>query len=148
MRGKGKWIAGTILLLAVVVGRYLYQRDQNARHPLDFDLNQVETVTLSNIAATLTLTEPEDVSAVYGALERMRVTGEAEQDNDIPLGNQVYILKFSLKEGGGRMFRYDQRSGGTGGGTLFRSGHPACEVRRLNLLELWKDLSGDYPPHP
>ena len=57
MRGKGKWIAGTILLLAVVVGRYLYQRDQNARYPLDFDLNQVETVTLSNIAATLTLTE-------------------------------------------------------------------------------------------
>ena len=107
MRGKGKWIAGTILLLAVVVGRYLYQRDQNARYPLDFDLNQVETVTLSNIAATLTLTEPEDVSAVYGALERMRVTGEAEQYNDNLLGNQVYILRFSLKEEGDGMLRYD-----------------------------------------
>ena len=105
-------------------------------------------MTSSNIAATLTLSEPEDVSAVYASLEWMRVTGEPEHDNEIPLGNQVYILKFSLKEGGGRMFRYDQRSGGTGGGTLFRSGHPACEVRRLNLLELWKDLSGDYPPHP
>lgn len=148
MRGKGKWIAGTILLLAVVVGGYLYQRDQHARYPLDFDLDQVETVTLSNVAATLTLTEPEDVSAVCGALERMRVTGEAEQDNDNLLGNQVYILRFSLKEEGGRMLRYDQRSGGSGGGILSRSGYPDCEVRCLNLTELWKDLSGEYPPYP
>ena len=148
MRDKGKWIAGTILLLAVVVGGYLYQRDRHARYPLDFDLDQVETITLSNVAATLTLTEPEDVSAVYGALERMRVTGEAEQDNDNLLGNQVYILRFSLKEEGDRMLRYDQRSGGSGGGILFRSGYPACEVRCLNLAELWKDLSGEYPPYP
>ena len=148
MRGRGKWIAGTILLLAVVVGGYLYQRDQHARYPLDFNLDQVETVTLSNVAATLTLTEPEDVSAVCGALERMRVTGEAEQDNDNLLGNQVYILRFSLKEEGGRMLRYDQRSGGSGGGILSRSGYPDCEVRCLNLTELWKDLSGEYPPYP
>ena len=148
MRGRGKWIAGTILLLAVVVGGCLYQRDRHARYPLDFDLDQVKTVTLSNVAATLTLTEPEDVSAVYGALERMRVTGEAEQDNDNLLGNQVYILRFSLKEEGDRMLRYDQRSGGSGGGILSRSGYPACEVRCLNLAELWKDLSGEYPPYP
>ena len=77
-----------------------------------------------------------------------RGEGHAGEGNDIPLGNQVYILKFSLKEGGGRMFRYDQRSGGSGSGTLSRSGYPTCEVRRLNLTELWRDLGGKYPSYP
>ena len=92
MRGKGKWIAGTILLLAVVVGRYLYQRDQNARYPLDFDLNQVETVTLSNIAATLTLTDlgeegrEIDMNVYDVAGGAMPVTEERFSESDFVIG--------------------------------------------------------------
>lgn len=141
---KGKRIAGVILLLAAAAGLWLYQRDQNARYPLDFERDEVASASVSTYAKTLTLTEPEEIDALYGALEHMRVVGETKKDGTLYLGAQPYVLKIELQDGGNRTFFFEQRSGGSeGGGILSRSGHPDYEVRRLNVAWLWRSITGE-----
>lgn len=147
MKRKGKRIAGAVLLLAVAVGVLLYQRDQSACYPLDFTRDEMASATVgANYTETLTLTEPEELDALYDALEHMRVVGEAEKDGALCLGAQAYILKIELKDGGGRTFTYEQRNAG-GSGILSRSGHPDCQVRRLDMRGLWQSVTGEYPGH-
>lgn len=110
MKRKGKWIAGAVLLLAMAAVVLLYQRDRSARYPLDFTRDELASATVgANYTETLTLTEPEELDALYEALERMRVVGEAERDEGALMGAQAYILKIELKDGGGRTFSYEQR---------------------------------------
>lgn len=146
---KGKRIAGAILLLAAAAGLWLYQRDQNARYPLDFARDEVASASVSTYAETLTLTEPEELDALYGALKHMRVVGETKKDGTLYLGAQPYVLKIELRDGGNRTFFFEQRSGSSAGiGVLSRSGHPDYEVRRLNMAWLWQSITGEYPKGP
>nr|WP_325298289.1 hypothetical protein [uncultured Dysosmobacter sp.] len=147
MKRKGKWIAGAVLLLAMAAVVLLYQRDRSARYPLDFTRDELASATVgANYTETLTLTEPEELDALYEALERMRVVGEAERDEGALMGAQAYILKIELKDGGGRTFSYEQRDAG-GSGVLSRGGHPDCQVRRLDMRGLWQSITGEYPGH-
>lgn len=148
MKRKGRWIAGAVLLLAAAAGLCLFQRDQSARYLLDFARDEVASASLSTYTETLALTGPEELDALYGALERMRVVGEAEKGGDLCLGARPYVLKIELKDGGGRTFFFEQRSGGSAAtGILSRSGHPDCQVRRLDMARLWQSITGEYPKH-
>lgn len=149
VREKGKRSAGAVLPPAVAAGVLLYQRDQSARYPLDFIRDEMASASVSTYTETLALTGPEELDALYDALEHMRVAGETEENGTLYLGAQPYVLKIELKDGGGRTFFYKQRSGGSAAaGILSRSGHPDCQVRRLDLSQLWQSVTGEYPKHP
>lgn len=75
---RGKMIAAAFLLLALAAGAFLYRQDQTARYLFDFTRDEVESAVISTPVERLTLSGPEEIDALWKALARMRVKGEAE----------------------------------------------------------------------
>lgn len=136
-----------ILLFACAACALYAFHEFRSNFDLPFEVSDVESVLLAyeNENQTLHITSYEQISKVTSAFDHMQVVAQQSaaeaKESPLLLGGSYFDVTFQLANGSQKTYQFFQTSNAYHGGGILEVDQQRYEVRKLNLVNLWKNLS-------